>query len=789
MKRREFLGRVAQAIAGLGLIDAATLRYGVDAAAASRRYPYYQVAPPTGRKLALLVGINQYPSTQPLSGCLTDVELQRELLIHRFGFKASDILTLSEQQATRQQIESAFIEHLTEQVQPGDVVVFHFSGYGRRVQKRAGGSGGEISIQNPLASSLLPLAPSPSPLTPDPSPVAYNSLVTYNGEDLLEETLWLLLRSLSTKNITTILDTSFNSPGKILPGNLQIRSLPQAFDQAIAQAELDFQKQIKQLKVKPYIIPGVVLHATDLTGSATEAKWNGFSAGLFTYALTQYLWSATPPTTVQVSLGRVRSVVEQLVDKQEPQLSGQNQSANLTYNLRPESNIGADGVVKLVEEDGKTAQLWLAGILPTVLEYYEIGSKFTLVPPQAKEQGEVGELGKQGEKNLSPLTPHPSSLLQLRSRSGLIAKAHIIGNSNSSVQVGQLVQEAIRVLPQNIRLSIALDPSLERIERVDATSAFATIPYVSIVTAQDTRVDYVFGRVPEPPETPTTLTTSSPNRYGLFSLDRKLIPNTAVELGEVVKFAVQRLSPKLQTLLAAKLWRLTTNEASSLLNVKATLEIIDGNVQVLMQQETQRKHPCTMSVSSKLVPTPPNRNSISTDTVSIPIGSRIQYRVRNDGDCPVYLLLLGLDSSKNAIAFFSGTKSTVDDTNPKPLVIDVAIAPGETLIIPPATVDSQWVMRKPTGVTEHQLIFSTAKFSQTVAALGIAGQNTEDSQYIGALSNPLEVAQAMMLDLHNASATQGRTTASNTDTVSSTESLYSLDVNHWASLSFVYQLA
>jgi hypothetical protein len=127
MKRRDFLGRVAQAIAALGLTDAGWLRLG-------DRY-YQALAQPTRRKLALLVGINQYPYIQPLSGCLTDVELQRELLIHRFGFQGTDILTLTEQQATRQQIETAFLEHLTKQAQPGDVVVFHFSGYGRRVQR------------------------------------------------------------------------------------------------------------------------------------------------------------------------------------------------------------------------------------------------------------------------------------------------------------------------------------------------------------------------------------------------------------------------------------------------------------------------------------------------------------------------------------------------------------------------------------------------------------------------------------------------------------------------------
>ncbi len=828
MKRREFQRRVAGAIAGWGLIDAAWLRYGVDAAAASRRYPYYQVAPPTGRKLALLVGINQYPSTQSLNGCLTDVELQRELLIHRFGFKAADILTLTEQQATRQQIETAFLEHLIGQAQPDDVVVFHFSGYGRRVEKRAEGSEGE-------------------------KPVAYNSLVAVDGEDLLDETLWLLLRSLSTKHITTILDTSFNAWGKILPGNLLIRSFPQAVQGQISEAELDFQKQIQQnSKFKTSIMPGVILLAAGSTGAATEAKWNGFSAGLFTYALTQYLWETTKATTVQVSLSRTWSVVDRIVGNQQPQpLEQKNQDQfDFVYHLTPEPNISANGVVKLVEEDGKTVQLWLAGILPTVLEYYEVGSKLTLVPLQAGEQGRGG-VGERGSKE-EILIPYPKSkiqnslasspqppappLLQMRSRAGLIAKAQIVGDSNRSVQVGQLVQEAVRVLPRNIRLTIALDPNLERIERVDATSAFAAIPYVSLVTAGEQLIDYVFGRVPEtkPPETPTTqLSASSASRYGLFSLAQKLIPNTGGEWGEAVKVAVQRLSPKLQTLLAAKLWRLTTNEGSSLLNVKATLEIAesggvfrDGETpsggklfktintpnQVLMQRETQRsqkQEPIWASKQSKKLFSTPVRADFSeiplikpaqsnsslqlsaSSQILIPIGSRIQYRVHNDGDRLLYLLLLGLDSSKNAIALFSGKPDpTVNNTNPKPLLIDVAIAPGETLIIPPPAVDFEWVIHKPTGLAEHQLIFSTAKFTTTLAALGIAGQTTEDHQYIGALSNPLEVAQAIMQDLHRACAiAKAQTPTSNTpEAASSPTDTYWLDVNQWASLSFVYQV-
>lgn len=79
---------------------------------------------------------------------------------------------------------------------------------------------------------------------------------------------------------------------------------------------------------------------------------------------------------------------------------------------------------------------------------------------------------------------------------GLAAKELLVGNDGTgSLQVG--LQEAVRVLPRNISLSIALGAGLERIERVDATSAFATIPHVSLVIAGEQPADYLFGRVQE----------------------------------------------------------------------------------------------------------------------------------------------------------------------------------------------------------------------------------------------------------------------------------------------------
>jgi len=799
MKRRDFLGRVGWILAALGLSEAGWLRLG-------DRY-YQALAQPTARKLALLVGINQYSSTQALSGCLTDVELQRELLIHRFGFKAEDILTLTEQQATRQQIETAFQEHLTEQAKPSDVVVFHFSGYGRRIQLSE-----ERGVRSEEPSSPLAL----NGLVPVDSVMPTLEVPVVN--DLLEETLWLLLRSLPTSYVTTILDTSFNSaPNNPLQANLRVRSFPQQSQTQISAAELTFQQQLRQnlnlcsglnrlsceridnlpKSTPTSIMPGVVLAAAGLTDMATEAKWNGFSSGLFTYALTQYLWEATPPTTVQVSLSRVAGVVEQLVGKeQQPQLCGQKSQEKplLAYHLQPDLSEGADGVVLSVEDDGKTAHLWLAGLPLNVLEYFTAGSKLTLVPSKvSSDQLDQSSIEQQvKEENPSPLTPRPSPLapplqLQMRSRIGLTAKAQITGdNSASSLQVGQLVQEAVRVLPRDISLTIALDASLERIERVDATSAFSAIPHVSLVTAGEQPADYVFGRVPETKtqESPATLLSASPpSRYGLFSLGQELIPNSAGEAGEAVKVAVHRLVPKLRTLLAAKLWRLTANEGSSHLNVKANLELINAKQQVIVQRETMRSPKTQVPVALANMQRISSQGNIPT----LPIGSRIQYRIHNDSNRPLYLLLLGLDSSKSAIALYS--TQDYNSTDPKPLLKDVAIAPGETLIVPQTSVDFEWVVHGPPGLAENQLIFSSAKFTQTVTALEVALHPTGKQQQISPLLNPLEVTQAVMQDLHNASAAQHTAEGTTAETISPTSDTYTLDVNSWASLSFIYQVA
>ncbi|MCZ0901957.1 caspase family protein, partial [Microcoleus sp. HI-ES] len=58
---------------------------------------------------------------------------------------------------------------------------------------------------------------------------------------------------------------------------------------------------------------------------AAEQEWGGFTAGLFTYALTQTLWWATPASSFSVNFSRAAGTVEQMAGlSQQPQILNHN---------------------------------------------------------------------------------------------------------------------------------------------------------------------------------------------------------------------------------------------------------------------------------------------------------------------------------------------------------------------------------------------------------------------------------------------------------------------------------
>jgi len=799
LNRRNFLQKAGLGLAALGVSETVLSLLGDHSLAVPLLERYFQVlAQPGGRKLALLVGINKYPGKKTLAGCLTDVELQKELLIHRFGFQARDILTLTDSQANRENIETAFVEHLTKQAKTDDVVVFHFSGYGSCIQ-----SMDESQPNQPPHSqnSWVPID---------------GALPTKRGQIancLLEETLVLLLRSLATDHIITVLDTSHTNPDGMINGNLRVRSYPHPPAEEPSSGELAFQEQIRiRLKSAPQRwqnakmlsqLPVVVLAAASPGEVAMEAPWHGFNAGLFTYALTQYLWQATPATTIQTSLSRTAGMMRQLVSKQQPKLIGQKGQYRsfLAYYLPPNPSMGADGVVSAVEDNSKTVYLWLAGLPAMVMEYYGNNSLFIIDSARTFE-GERGETKEQEASLLSSA----SMQLQIRSKEGLKAKARLIGTSvddNYQLQVGQLVQESVRVLPHNVGLTIALDVNLQRIERVDATSAFAGIPSVSsVVAAGEQPADYLFGKVL--PSQTAALSESDPSvnqeSYGLLYLAGDLIRNTTGEAGEAVKSAVNRLTQKLDTLLAAKLLRLTANEGSSRLGVRASLELVSPvgangySPLLVMQRETWR-------ASSSSLKCPPWCNSSTTKASAeentqsnlklvinegaVPTlenGSHIQYRLENYSDRPVYFMILGFDTSSSAIALYQVQSfEAVSQPNKKPILKEGMIPPGETLTIPQNSAAFDWTILGPAGVAEIQLICSLAPFPKAIQALQAVRHPKGEGERIGDLFHPLPIVQALLQDLHNASAVAPEVIGGISDN-------YALDVNAWATLSFIYQV-
>jgi hypothetical protein len=749
--RRTFLKQTSLILLSLGL--------------SKDRIGSYQktLAQTTNRKLALLVGINNYGQNSALSGCLTDVELQKELLIHRFGFSDRDILILTEQQATRENIETAFIEHLDRQAKADDIVVFHYSGYGNRVKIPQSSTPEGLknldleTLSYKLANILMPVN-------------GVSATSKLESHQLLEDTLMLLTRSLSTDKVTTILDTSYFNPEKTLQGNLRLRSW-KTIAERIDPEELAFSEQLRfnlasrksivklplTLRGNSIISPGIILSATGKGEIATEANWDGFNAGLFTYALTQYLWQVTPASKIQVAIARSGETVELITEKkQQPILQGNTKPLFAYYSL-PESPVGAEGVITKIDSKG-LIHLHLAGLPIYLLKHYGNNSHFDFV-------------------NLEEL--NSDATLQIQSREGLTAKAQLIRSSDRTTlpKVGDLVRERVRILPSDLSLTVALNSNLTRIEKVDATSAFSTLDFVdTVVDAGTQAADCLLGCISQPVN--NSFSKEKTTGYGLLSISGSAIANTVGTETEAVKSAITRLIPQLKTLLANKICRLTVNEGSSLLPVNITLEslpsqnshkILNPKSQVLIQKTTDR------SLAKSITPNvEPNLNlpSIASDSL-------LQFKVENLSDRPIYLILFSFDRDSKTFIFYSPTLENNLNTNSNSQPI--AIAPNTTSLFPHPNNSLPRTKDIFNGLTEIYAICSIAPFNKTLTVLSTQYNFKQDREQIVDLLNSLEVSQALLADLHTASMNIDRQPDSSSN-------VYALNTQAWATLSFAYEL-
>ncbi|MFT0786882.1 caspase family protein [Synechococcus sp. H55.10] len=510
MERRSFLQTLILVAASLGLspgwLAGQAERYGQALAAGSR-------------KLAVLIGINRYPGEgSALQGCVTDVELQRELLLNRFGFDPAEILTLTDGAATPSGIQAAFAEHLGGSSQAAETVVVQFSGYG---QWRAGSAPGQWQPVLLLSGS--------------------------EGMAAMElDSFFRLLEGLGTAQITTLLDCGFTHVSPSVRGNLQLRSRPPAGKGAGSAASDSSELQ----RVWPSPPKGLLIAATTPQDLAAEAAWPGFYAGVLTYLLTQYLWESTPATRLLVAFNQVASRRELgLFACQRPILEGKETARRIPpYFLTP-PQVAVSGVIQEVK--GNRAQVWLGGIPPAALGGLQPGTL------------------------LAPLSTASSVPLLIRSRSGLLAQVQPANGEGQFPPVGTLVREQLRSLSSSLKLLVGLEDNLGRVEKVDLTNAIAGHSWMETANPRERQVDCLLGRItPEMAAAFQADALPKPlevNGYSLFWPGRELLLNSCGPAGEAAATAVQRLVPRLAHLLAAKRLRTTLNAAISPLAVVGEL--------------------------------------------------------------------------------------------------------------------------------------------------------------------------------------------------------------------------
>lgn len=657
------------------------------------------LAAPNPRKLALLVGIDQYGANiPPLPGCLTDVELQKDLLRYRFGFQDADIVTLTGKKASGEAIKAAFLEHLIAQARLGDVVIFHFSGYGSL------GAGKEVFITADGAENAL-----------------------------IKENILLMARCLATDKFSLVFDSSHLPQPQPYLGNLRVRSYPETLTD-LNPAELTFATDIKtrfNLKNKPS--NGVILAAAKPEQIALELSGNSPNAGLFTYDLTQYLWQACPSPTIAIAFPHLRNLVaSHSSQQQQPAILTSNQKNNSAppYHTTSETSRGGAAIVtNLIDE--RTLEVNLVGLPLEILENYGINSCLSFIEATGEEIS-----------------------LQILSRQGLKAKAQLLSPA-ASLEIGQILQEKLRVFPSQIGLIVGLDSNLTRIERVDATSTFAGLPDVAaVVNIGEQTVDCLLSRVG----------SEETGNYQLLSANGSLIIGSLGAANEAIKSGIKRLQSQLETLLACKLWHLLINQESSGLAVIVTLESLDQTY--------------ISTVPTQKIAGSRGTNTAKNDLI-LPVGTEIRYQIENQEEQPLYAMILVLNSDRQPLLYCSRPENPDNFSNSSPLAPFVVAAKTKATI--PNSGQGHWKISQPKGIRENILILSRHPFPKTLTLLNATQSLKGEASPLLTLTNPLEIARAFWSDLKLDLGLKMDNSGSVIDE-------YAFDLGTWSGFRFIYQV-
>lgn len=760
LKRRHFFQLAGSAIAAVSLNSCKTRK---------QPHPLDPNLPrsrqSSSRQLALLVGINTYPPNSHipnLNGCLTDVELQRHLLIYRFGFNPKDILTLTNAQATRSNILSKFEDHLIKQAKPGDMVVFHYSGHGSQVADP------DRDYPDGLNSTLVPFD------SLRPTTTGTGGIV----QDITGHTLFLLMAALQTENVTVVLDCCHSGGAK--RGNLQIRSINGGAQFQASPQEREYQQQwLRKLNLTPDefkqqrrsgVAKGVVITATKRNQLAAEYPFADFTAGAFTYLMSQYLWQLPDNQPIINTLPNIaRSTTQLSFQHQTPEFEvkpGSGTEQQPVYFI-DQLTSSAEAVITNVE--GNAVELWLGGIDAQSRAAFQKDAIFAVVDDSGQLKGRV----------------------QLESRKGLIGRGKLLEVAKSEViQPGAMCLEQVRVIPSYFSLRIGLDPSLGK-DTAQAQASLKALKRIEAVPLQQEEVHYIFGRMtdtyrqellskhressPLPPSYSLLPPTAS---LGLFSPGLDLIPGSFGAAQETVTDAVLRLQAKFKSLLAARLVKMILNTDSSQLKITASLHRADIGKQLIANVFPTR------GVGVQLVASV--RGSVGTKNITkatpsgssfseIPLRTAMQLQIANKETRPLYVSVLVIDSTGEMTLIFPNQWAG----NGEATRVEV----GQTLLVPDPSRDSfNLQTQEPLGVTEVLIIASVTPMQKALKAMQAIASHRNQLSGPVSLAAPIEVIDNLLSDL-----AQNDVKARN-QSIPPTQKIHSVDTTQLAAMSMTFEV-
>lgn len=267
--------------------------------------------------IALLVGINTYhpdSGVSGLNGCCNDIDAIQEYLRATFpNNAASNLVTLKNEQATRQAVLEHFKKHLIQNpaIQEGDTVLFYYSGHGSYA-----------------ASAPQFVALNEDSKKQDETLVLYDSRLPGNF-DLADKELALLLALIPKQaNIVVILDSchsgsatrDVNRADEIklgLPRFTSGSTAPRALQDYV---EVDGYGYLKMLNDGTFQIPRSKHLLLAACGRDELAYESQTARGLFSSLLTDYLEEAPLNVTYTALYENLYTLIKRKANRQGPQL-------------------------------------------------------------------------------------------------------------------------------------------------------------------------------------------------------------------------------------------------------------------------------------------------------------------------------------------------------------------------------------------------------------------------------------------------------------------------------------